>query len=500
MNRSERLALWVLLAVTTAAAACSRPAPTPRAVRVAYQREMISLDPHSHEDSMTEAVLGAVYEGLVRFERGVGVQPALAERWTTPDDVTWRFWLRRGARFHDGRLVTVEDVLRSLEKARTDPASRVASYLAPVQSVVRIADDPYAFEIITRGPVPLMLPRLAEIMIVPWDMDPSRPVGTGPLRWVDGDLTGPVHLERWSGYWGEPAPVDRVELLFVTETAEPRELVGDGRVDVLPSITEAELESWTIPEGWKVVHIESDATYLLALNLGIRPLGDLRVRQAIDLAIDRTALCREAFPAGSAVPARSLVPPAVFGYDAEALIPPPDPETARRLLRAAGVPSGTVLTLEHGGADPGVLAFLVDSLRAVGLDLEPVELEYRTLLERSDTGASPMVVFGWNFDYADSSGLLDAMVHSPDAEARLGLLNGTGFADDNVDRWIEEAAVAASNGERLQRLRQVLATVQEARPYLPLYHRSRMALARDGIVIDPRIDSMARPQEIRWAE
>ncbi len=492
--------VWSLLGLAALAAACQRSTSGPATLRIAYQREMISLDPHAHDDSMTEAVLGAVYEGLVRFERGVGVQPALAERWTTPDDTTWRFWLRRGVRFHDGRLVTVEDVLRSLEKARTDPASRVASYLAPVTSVVRVADDPYAFEIITRGPVPLMLPRLAEIAIVPWDVDPSRPTGTGPLRWTGGGLVGPVHLERWSGYWGDPAPVSEVELLFVTETAAPRRLVEEGRIDVLPSVTEAELGSWALPEGWNVVHLESDATYLLALNLRIPPFDDPRVRTAIDLAIDRAALCRAAFPAGSAVPARSLVPPGVFGYDDAAVSPAPDPDAGRRLLRDAGVAPDRRVTLEHGGADPAVLGALVASLDAIGLDLETVELEYRTLLERSDTGASPMYVFGWNFDYADSSGFLDAMVHAPDPSARLGLLNGTGFADPTVDRWIEEAAVGTSTGERLQRLRWALAAVLEARPYLPLYHRTRLALVRDGVEIDPRIDSMARPQEIHWVE
>jgi len=491
---------WSLLGLAVVATACQRSTSGPGALRIAYQREMISLDPHAHEDSMTEAVLGAVYEGLVCFERGLGVQPALAERWTTPDDTTWRFWLRRGVRFHDGRLVTVEDVLRSLEKARTDPASRVASYLAPVTSVVRVPDDPYAFEIITRGPVPLMLPRLAEIAIVPWDVDPSRPTGTGPFRWMDGGLDGPVHLERWSGYWGDPAPVEEVELLFVTETAEPRSLVEGGRVDVLPSVTEAELASWTLPEGWSVVRLESDATYLLALNQRMPPFDDPRVRTAIDLAIDRTALCRTAFPAGSAVPARSLVPPGVFGYDDASVSPATDPEAARRLLRDAGVAPGSRVTLEHGGADPAVLDFLVESFGEVGLELEPIGLEYRTLLERSDTGVSPMYVFGWNFDYADSSGFLDAMVHAPDPSARLGLLNGTGFADPTVDRWIEEAAVGTSTGERLQRLRWALAAVLEARPYLPLYHRSRLALVRDGLEIDPRIDSMARPQEIRWLE
>jgi peptide/nickel transport system substrate-binding protein len=449
---------------------------------------------------MTEAVLGAVYEGLVRFERGVGVRPALAERWTTPDEVTWRFWLRRGARFHDGRLLTVEDVIRSLEKARTDPASRVASYLAPVQSVVRVDDDPSAFEIITRGPTPLLLPRLAEVAIVPWDMDPSRPVGTGPYRWVEGDLDGPVRLERWAEYWGEPAPARDAELVFVSATGEPRRMVREGLVDALVSVTEADVSSWTVPDGWRLVHVESDATYLLALNLRSPPLSDPRVRRAIDLSIDRVALCQVSFPAGSAVPARTLLPPGVFGYDARAAVEPPHPEQARRLLREAGVAPGTVLVLEHGGADASVLEFLVASLGNVGLTLETTELPYRELLQRSDAGLSPMYVFGWNFDYADSSGLLDAMVHSPDPEARLGLLNGTGFADPAVDRWIEEAAVTAAAGDRLERLRWALAAVRDARPYLPLYHRSRIALVRDDVVIEPRIDSMARPQEIRWAD
>lgn len=116
--------------------ACARRASTPAPpLRIAMPSAPTSLDPHLQDEVNTFSVLGNIYEGLTEFDADMQVQPALAVRWENPDDLTWRFHLRRGVRFHDGRPLTAADVVFSLNRARSHPQSRVASYLVAVRDV-----------------------------------------------------------------------------------------------------------------------------------------------------------------------------------------------------------------------------------------------------------------------------------------------------------------------------------------------------------------------------
>lgn len=227
------LVVLAALLPVVAAGACVRKAPTAPFARLAYQHEMVSLDPHAHDDSVTGSVLSGVYECLVSLSPGRTVKPALARRWTTPDDLTWRFWLSPDVVFHDGSPLTVEEVVTSVRRARFSPGSALATYLEAVAEVRAVPGAEPVVEIVTAAPFPLLLTRLAMVAILPRQFDPISPVGTGPYRWVAGSAKGPILLRRWESYWGPLPAAEEVSIRFVDDEDELERQVRAQGLDVV---------------------------------------------------------------------------------------------------------------------------------------------------------------------------------------------------------------------------------------------------------------------------
>jgi peptide/nickel transport system substrate-binding protein len=487
-------ALAVVLALAAGLTGCRRPATETVTLRLGYGHDLVTFDPYAHDDSVTRSVLSALYEPLVSLSPDLEVEPCLAERWTTPTESTWRFKIRRGVLFHDGRPLTVDDVLASLRRAIESPESVVATYLTTVEKVHR--DNGDFVEVTTRAPFPLLLSRLAFVPIVPADFDPARPIGTGPYRLVSAPGERPLRLERWVAYWGKRPTADRIEIFGVNVSRDLAGALNRNQIDVMATVTSEFLQQWTLRPPWHVERVPSLTTTVLGINVLRWPFTDPRVREAIDLSIDRRRLVETAFPAGEAMPAASLIPVEVFGFSPTSVVSPADPDRARQLLRAAGVPGGTEIVLEHAGVQPGTLAYLQRTLGEIGFKVGVVRYPWEQFYPRFIGGDSGLFLFGWNFPFADASDMLDSVIHSRNPEKHLGLQNGSGYSNALVDRWIEEAAQEPRSAQRLELLRQALRREAEDRPYLPLYHASRMVLARVPFSVVQRSGSWILPQEI----
>jgi len=487
----------VLAALVVWAAACERSVERPNVVRIAYQHEMVTIDPHGHNDAMTGSILSAIYEPMVSLSPGATVRPCLAAQWTTPDDTTWDFTLRKGVMFHDGTPVMARDVVKSLERAGLKSGSAVATYLEVVESVSVVDSDRATVRIVTRGPVPLLLTRLSMVAILPDDFDPVTPVGTGPYRWVAGSESGPILLRRWTGYWGRRPSLEEVRIRFVDSEELLVELMDSGRLDVMSAVSPGFLTSHPPGADWSVVRIPSVATTILGLNVLQWPLSDPRVREAIDLTLDRRRLARLPSSGDAGEPAVSLVPAEVFGFGAGDHPGAPDRDRARRLLAQAGVAAGTAVRLDHSGVYERAVNQVVGDLAEIGLVVEVVELPYETFYRRISEAGSEAFVFGWNFRLTDASDFLDAIVHTRDLERRFGLLNGSGYANAQADRWIEDAAGEPRTSARLELMRRVLARIAVDRPYVPLSYHSRVALLRQPFALVEHSRSWVLPQGIQ---
>jgi peptide/nickel transport system substrate-binding protein len=436
--------------------------------------------------------MSAVYESLVGFEPGLPVRPGLADRWTTPDDSTWRIHVRDGVRFHDGSRLMPEDVVASIERARS--IGVLGHQLDEIEHLRILEDDARTIEISTVKPAPLLLTQLESVAIVPSDFDPAIPVGTGPFRWRDGSVQGPVLLERWEDYWAKAPDFDEINIVFVSLLEELVELLEQQRLDVVISVSMDYVTDREPKPPWSVVALPTVATTYLGINLTRPPLDDLRVREAIDDVIDRRRLVADLYPNGTAIPATSLVPPEVYGFSPAQRLHGPDLDRARRLLAEAGIAPGTRLRLDYQGRYAFMIGALVDALAEVGLQVEPRRHAYETFYRRIEEAENELFLFSWNFRVADAAPFLEAIVHSRDPLLGWGNFNGAAVSDPSLDRLIEQAGHETQSELRHEMLQMVLNDVAMAHAYLPLLQPAVFALVREPFDI---VGRKLRPQDLR---
>jgi peptide/nickel transport system substrate-binding protein len=479
-----------LVAVTLLVVACA-PSEPKRNLRMAYPHELVTLDPHAHADAVTRAVLAAIFESLVSFEPGRPIEAALADRWTTPDELTWHIHVREGVNFHDGSQLNPAHVVTSIERARD--IGLLGHQLDEIERVGVIDDEERWIEIRTAKPAPLLLTQLASVAIVPGDFHPSIPVGTGPYRWQVGSVQGPIMIERWSGYWAGTPEFDQITIQFVSVLEELVELLDHQMLDVVAAVSKDYVTSHKPSPPWRVVAMPAVATTYLGINVKRAPLDDLGVRRAIDAAIDRQRLVTELYPPGMAVPATSLVSPEVFGFSPDHRFPGPDPELSRRFLAEADVEPGAILRLDYQDRYAFMIQALVELLAEVGLVVEPRRHAYETYYRRIEEAENELFLFSWNFQIADAAPFLEAIVHSRDPRSGWGNFNGAAVSHPELDVLIEQAAHETRSELRLEMLQEVLAEVGGAHVYLPLAQPAILALVREPFDIAGR---KLRPQDV----
>lgn len=489
--------LGVLCCAALLAGGCSREPEGPRVLRMAYPYPVVTLDPHAHANSVTRGVLGAVYEGLVEFERGFPVRPQLSDHWSNPDDRTWRLHVRPGVLFHDGRELTAADVAASIQRAHDSVVG--GAQLHDLESVRVDPVEPRIVEITTSRPSPMLLTRLESVAIVPQGFDPARPVGTGPYLWKLGSEDGPIALERWDGYWHTLPDFSEAVIEFLPVATALAAVEGPGTLDVVASVDVGSLRQRSLPEGWQMVASPAVTTAYLGINLSRAPLDDLEVRRAIDLAIDRPSLVTEAFPEGTARAAWSLVPHDIVGFSPDLRRSGSDRAAARTMLDTANAAEFRVLRLAHNRERFAEVADqLARTLGSVGLRVEPAAYGFDEFHGALQSGHGfDLFLFNWTFRVAEATRFFDLLVHSRDPVRGLGSYNATAFADPLLDRALAEATRESRMVDRIEGLQRVLLEVDAARVYLPLYRPSGLSVVREELLVAGFSCPAIRPQDVR---
>lgn len=468
----RRRVSFALAPLLLASMACSmRSSPEP--LVVAYDSLLVTLDPHHHNEGVTWSVLGNFYDGLVRFSPAMTLEPALAESWVQLSPTTWRFDLRQGARFHDGRPVEAADVVASFERAVSDPRSLVRHHLGGIERLTVEGESTVGVE--TRRPTPTLLNRLAFLFVVPRDQASSDeitfPVGTGPYRFVGRESDGSIRAEAFDGWWGRPE-IRQVHLVFDDDAQVLLRRFLGGEIDVLNRIDDEAAEVRTRRD-LRVQAQPRLAVQLLAVNVRgggdvtSRALADVRVRRALLLALDRERWSQQCF-VGNATAASQLVHPVVFGFDPSIRPVAHDAAEARRLLEEAGFPDGFEVTLGHGRVPPAIVAAIVADLGAIGVTVNPAQTPFGELLSRARDGQFQLLYYAWDCSTGDASDLLDAALHSRTEDGWFGAENFTGYGDPVTDALIEEADREMDAERRLQLLQEVQRLVLADLPLLPL--------------------------------
>ena len=473
-------------------AACgSSSAPTAgNVIRWATNQQVRTLDPDVGNDEVSIYVIHDVYDTLVGYEpadpahpeRGLAIVPHLAARWdVSQDHLRYVFTLRAGIVYEDGTPIRAQDFVTSLERARHLARSAFASYLGEVDTV-RAPDDRHVEITLTRPyagflyvmAMPFAAPLPQAYLDRAGDDLRRAPLASGPWRLVRWDEGQQVELARNARYWDaarvrldgqvllENIPSDTAYLMF-----EQGEL---DTVDRLPSPVYAWIQG---RDDWKPYIRDSRAmnTYGERMNTRVPPFDDVRVRQAMNYAIDKDHLVK--LLGGGATVAHGLLPPGMLGRDDTIAPYPHDPARAKQLLAAAGYPHGfTVEYVTTKGDDAEKLALSVQAdLAEVGVTAKIRLMSFAAWLSASGSPDGPAFSYdAWVEDYPDPSDFVDVKFATSSISDENSN-NDVFWSYPPLDRMMAQARYETDDLARVREYQAIERVLHDQAPWIWEYHR-----------------------------
>lgn len=404
-KRLTRLAASLLLPVLLLPG-CGRQAPAPNTVTVLIESSPTNLDPRVGTDASSERIDSLLFDALVRRDAKFGIGPGLAERWETPDPLTYIFHLRTGVQFADGRPLTARDVKWSLDTLLNGaiPSVKTASYKT-WKSVD--ATDPQTITVHLKNPDTGLLWNVCDgaFGVIPYGSGRDfwrHPLGSGAFVFVSQEQDKEVIVRRNPRYWGPAPAIAGVRFAVVpdaiTRALELQKGSADIEVNALPTDL---LTSLAREHHLQVESAPGTVINYIVFNLRDPHLRDVRVRTAIAEAIDRKLIVRTLYD-GHARLANSVLPPEHWAWDADAANPAFDPAAANLLLDAAGFkrgPDGTrfhlVMKSSTDESNRLLCAVVQSQLASVGIALDIRSYEYATFYADITKGAFAMAPSRW---------------------------------------------------------------------------------------------------------
>jgi peptide/nickel transport system substrate-binding protein/oligopeptide transport system substrate-binding protein len=466
-----------------------------------------SLDPAHVTDTTSHSVVSELFDGLVELDREMRVRPAIAERWeVSPDGRTYRFVLRRGVRFQNGREVTAEDFrysfLRVLDPKTRSERTWILDRLEGAADVVagRTADargirvrDRYTLELRLAEPFAPFLALLAypAAMVVPREeverAGPDfsvRPVGTGPFRLAEWRRDDRLILEANPAYFRGRPYLDRIVFRIIPDelTRLQEFQAGNFHHTDVPTGLYRTLAADPAMKGR--LHSRSIlGIQAVRLNVEVPPFaGNLTLRRALNHAVDKEAFA-QVIMEGRVQPATGILPPGMPGYGGPLPGYPFDRARARRLLAEAGFPDGRglpPLTLHYNTSPTNrrLAEFVQAQLAEVGVKVELAALDWPAYLKLVDAGQTQMHRMGWIADYPDPENFLTVLFHSRNIGERG---NTSRYRNPQVDALLDRADRAVAEPQRIRLYREAERRIVEDAPWIFLNYYSTDLLVHPAV-------------------
>jgi peptide/nickel transport system substrate-binding protein len=317
-----------------------------RDLLVAQSGDVSMLDPHLSTGVWEITVTLNLFDNLLSRHPDGKLYPGLATEWKLVSPTLWQFRVRPGVTFHNGDALTSADVKFSIDRSY-DPAVKGSLVRTVFTTIDRIeTPDPLTVNVHTKKSDPLLPARLAfsggqimprkHVETVGADAFNRRPVGSGPVRFVDWVKDDRVTLDAHPDYWGGRIDADRVVFRPIPETAARIAALLRGEVDIITKLPPDHVERVAKHPTTKVEGALYSGLYVLAINHKVPPLDNPKVKHALSLAIDREAIVKDLWRGQGIVPTNGLIAQGDNHFD-ETLPPIPyNPVLARQRLKEAG--------------------------------------------------------------------------------------------------------------------------------------------------------------------
>jgi peptide/nickel transport system substrate-binding protein len=379
---------------------------------VALSVEPATMDPHTHIHRWTLDVQLQFYEQLVHRDAKAKAIPGLATSWEQTSPRVWRFDLRKGVKFHGGEPFDAESVKFSLDRIM-DPALK-----SPIMSL-RLVDKVVAagshtVEIHTKEPLPVLpgyLSLSTAIINKAWfaakgaDFAARNGNGTGPFKLIEWKKGDHVKLARFDEYWGGPAAVRTATFRGIPDANSRLLALKKGEADIVQDLPPELADEVKKTPGLRVSAVPSIRVHFMALRMDVKPFDDVRVRQAVNYAVDKSAITKQLLR-GYARPLTQILTPDIFGYNPDVPGYPYDPGKAKALLREAGLAKGFSTEMSAGALYADVVEAVAANLKDVGIEanirIEEPKVNTENFIKKK---ATPINYMTWgNFNLFDADG------------------------------------------------------------------------------------------------
>jgi peptide/nickel transport system substrate-binding protein len=472
-------------------------------VRIGNQGDALSMDPHSLNESLQLSVTGNVYEPLVARDRNLAVIPGLATAWKQTSPTVWRFTLRKGVQFHDGKPFTADDVLFSIARAAGD-GSDMKSYVNDIKDVRKV--DSHTVDIETKAPFPILPDVLTYLYMMSkqWSEEnqATRPVdrrkgienaasfranGTGPYRLRERQPSVKTTFVRNGNYWGKiEGNVVNVEYTPIGNDATRVAALLSRQIDVMEPVPVQDVARINGSGQAKVLQGPELRTIFLGMDQkrdellysnvkGKNPFKDKRVRQAFYQAIDIATIQRVVMR-GASTPAALMIGPGIKGFDAaQNKRLPYDPEASKKLLAEAGYPNGFEVGMncpnDRYVNDADICQAVAANLARVGVKINlqaETKGTYFPKILRRDTS---FYLLGWTSSTFDAHNVLNALMRCPDDKG-AGQFNLGSYCNPKVDELMMKVQSETDQTKRNGMIREAFQIHADEIGHLPLHQQA----------------------------
>lgn len=486
------LILMMMLTAVLLVSGCNPSTPPAENEKVIYTSiywDYWVLDPALFTHKQPNALVNGIYEGLIEFDENMELKPLLAESYDILDDgLTYTFKLRPGVKFHkDYGEMKASDVLFTFQRIKDMGADSTAGDLLKADNYEVSVNGDYEVSFTLEEPNPSFLTNLAlwcgfivseKAVTELGDGFERNPVGTGPFEFEKAEWQQTTEMKRFADYWGEPASVERVVAYYITDPSSMYSAFDSGELNMINSENEQKNLDFSKQDDVNIITGPSNQVIGFGLNTSIKPLDDIRVRQAIFLAIDIDDFHAN-YLNGLQEKTTCMIPTSCLYALDGCFIPEYNIEKAKQLLAEAGYKDGfelEIVTYNDNRAEATVI--LQSYLAKIGITAKVTPLEMAAFGELAENQKIPMWYCGWSASVLPD----DFLVRGWKSD---GIFNYSAFNHPEYDELITKAVNELDEGKRTEYYYDAQRYLADQYVYYPIYTLGRTIVTTPNISGDP---------------
>jgi peptide/nickel transport system substrate-binding protein len=498
----------LLILLTIAMVACSTGEVEEKSLVILQGVDATTLDPIMHTDTPTGNIEYQIFDTLLTRNSNMEIVPLVAKAYQSVSDTEWLITLEENIRFHNGTSLTAKDVIFSIERIlEEDNNSPRMGYYNSITGLERLSE--YEVKITTDSPNPVLLSRLAELRIVPKEYVEEvgnsyfsqNPIGSGPYKLISWVKDEEIILVKNEDYWQGEVDIEKVIFKPVPESAARVMALQANQADIITNVPPHQVKEIDEVNNIQTLSVDSTRFIMLAQTMKNDLVNDIKVREAINLAIDVESIIKNILGGNATL---STQPVCNFDVGYSPYIEPHgyDYVKAKELFEEAGVLGKTITMQSPSGRysmDREVAEAIKANLEQSGMRVDLQFIDWASYVGSIISGEinADIWLIGWASATFDAGTTLKQWLHSslPMSQYRL-----EHSRNEYIDSLIDKGLSTLNDLEREKIYHEIIEEISNDIPFVNLYQQRDIYGSNTRIKWEPRSDEVIKVKEISWNE